>query len=71
MAPDPVCPHCGEPLPSGEPDCPYCAGRKKVPLHHREPLVIAAVVIVAAALWAGTTFVTAAYAARQQHLARQ
>ena len=48
MPPDPVCPHCGEPLPSGDPDCPYCAGRKKVPLHHREPLVIAAVVIVAA-----------------------
>ncbi|MGB9105142.1 MAG: tetratricopeptide repeat protein [Terriglobales bacterium] len=71
MPPDPVCPHCGEPLPSGDPDCPYCAGRKKVPLHYREPLVIAGVVIVAAALWAGTTFVTAAYAARQQRLAHQ
>jgi Tfp pilus assembly protein PilF len=70
MPPDPVCPRCGEPVPSGEPDCPYCAGRKKVPLLHREPLVIAGVVLVAAALWVGTTFVTAAYAARQQRLAR-
>ena len=71
MPPNPVCPRCGEPLPSAEPDCPYCAGRKKVPLLHREPLVIAGVVIIAAALWAGATFVTAAYAARQQSLARQ
>ncbi|MBZ5568788.1 MAG: tetratricopeptide repeat protein [Acidobacteriia bacterium] len=71
MAPDLVCPRCGEPLLPGQPDCPYCTGRKRIPLHHREPVIIAAVVMVAVALWVATTFVTKAYAARQQQLARQ
>ena len=71
MASDLVCPRCREPLLPGQPDCPYCAGRKKIPLLHREGVIIAAVVMVAVALWVATTFVTKAYAARQQQLARQ
>ncbi len=71
MPPDPVCPRCREPLPADEPDCPYCAGRKRVPLYHREPLIIAAVIVVAVGLWAVTAFMTSAYAGRQQLLARR
>jgi tetratricopeptide (TPR) repeat protein len=71
MASDLVCPRCREPLPSGEPDCPYCAGRKKVPVHRREPVIIAGVIIIASALWMVTYLSTQAYAARQQQLARQ
>ena len=33
------CPRCGEALQLGESDCPYCAGRKKVPLYRRDPVV--------------------------------
>lgn len=71
MPTDLVCPRCGERLSAGEPECPYCAGRGKVPLHHHEAVIIAGVVVVAVVLWVATTFVTKAYAARQQQLARQ
>ena len=71
MPPELVCPRCGEPLLSGGPECPYCAGRWKIPVHRREPVIIAGVILVAAALWTAATFVTKAYAARQQELARQ
>ena len=71
MPSDLVCPRCREPLSSEEPDCPYCAGRKKVPVHRREPVIIAGVVIIATALWMVTYFTTQAYAARQQQLARE
>jgi tetratricopeptide (TPR) repeat protein len=71
MAYDLVCPRCGNPRPAGELDCPYCAGRKKIPLYRREGMILAGVVMAAVALWVATTFVTRAYAARQQQLARQ
>ncbi len=63
------CPRCGEALPLGESDCPYCAGRKKVPLYRRDPVVITAVVVIAVALWVVATLVTRAYAGHQHQLA--
>ena len=71
MPTDTACPRCGELVTAGEPDCPYCAGRKTFPFHHREPVIIAGVVVVAIALWVATAFATRAYAARQQQLARE
>lgn len=71
MPPDLACPRCGELLPSGEPECPYCAGRRTIPVYRREPVIIAGLVIAAAVLWVATTFATKAYAARQQQLAGQ
>jgi len=63
------CPRCGEALPLGEPDCPYCSGRKKIPIYRRDPVVITAVIAIAVALWVVATLVTRAYAGHQQQLA--
>ncbi len=71
MPPDLICPRCGEPLPRGEPDCPYCAGLAKVPLHHHQSVVIAGVVLIAAVLWVVTHYVTRAYAAHESQLSQQ
>ncbi len=71
MPADLACERCGEPLPTGDPDCPYCAGRRKIPLHHNEAVIVTAVILVAVILWVITTFVTRAYAARQQVLAQR
>ena len=69
MAAERDCPRCDEALPLGESDCPYCAGRKKIPLYRRDPVVITTVIVIAVALWVVATLVTRAYAAHQQQLA--
>jgi Tfp pilus assembly protein PilF len=71
MIADALCERCGERLPSGESDCPYCSGRKRIPALHREPVLLGLVVVLAAGLWALTHYVTAAYETRQQQLAQQ
>src|SRR4051812_6482973 len=70
MATDPLCARCGEEIPSGEADCPYCAHRKRHPFFHREPVLIVAIVALAVVLWVLTHSVTQAYGHRQDHLAR-
>lgn len=70
MALDHVCPRCAESIPPDEEDCPYCAGRRRYPFLHREPLLIAAIVAFAVGLWIVTHGVTQAYGHRQDHLAR-
>ncbi len=70
MVEDRVCVRCGESISSDEADCPYCAGRKTYPFLHREPVLIAAIVALAVALWLVTHGVSQAYAHREDHLAR-
>src|ERR1041384_4346821 len=70
MAEDTACPRCAEPVPSGETDCPYCAGRRPYPFLPREPVLVAAIFAIAIGLWLVTHGVTQAYGHRQDHLAR-
>lgn len=70
MPEEPVCASCGEEIPPNEPNCPYCAGRKRYPFLHREPILIAGIVTLAIVLWLVTHGVTQAYGHRQDHLAR-
>ncbi|MGI9103423.1 MAG: tetratricopeptide repeat protein [Terriglobales bacterium] len=58
-------------MPAEEGNCPYCARLKKVPLYHREPVVLGGIVIIAVALFLLAHLVSKAYAARQQQLAQQ
>ena len=71
MASLPDCVHCGEPLPPGEADCPYCAGRRRYPFLHSEPVLIAGIIALAIGLWIVTHGLTSAYETRQQHLAQE
>src|SRR5512132_1177353 len=71
MASLPDCARCGEPIPLEEPDCPFCAGRRRFPFLHREPVLIAGVIALAIGLWILTHGVTGAYERRQEQLAQE
>jgi len=70
---DRLCPRCGEPLAAHAAEHPNCARRRLPGLARwrREPLLLIAVIAITAGLWAITYFLTHAYAARQDHLARE
>ena len=70
MPDDTVCVRCGELLPPDEASCPYCAGSRPFPFFHREPVMLAAIVGLAAGLWLVAHGLTQAYGHRQDHLAR-
>lgn len=74
LSPTPVpsessCPRCGERIPFDESSCPSCSGRAKKP--YPLPLLITALVLVAAALFVLTHLAAASFQAKQDELARQ
>ncbi len=71
MSNDAVCERCGERIPPGETGCPACFGQRKYLFLHRDSILLALVLVLAAVLWAVAHYVTAAYAARQQQLAQE
>lgn len=66
---DHLCPRCGKPLKPGA-TCADCARPRDTRRLGQQPLVFVGVVAIAVALWMITYFLTHAYIARQDHLAR-